>query len=158
VSRATWQRFAIAAAVLLGAGALGVVNAPVTRLLFVHLHNFGALALWLFVFRKRGPWPFVATAMLGAALVLILSGATVPWTARAGGMSALGVDVAGVARWLSPGVALGAAVPLALVHAFSDSVHYGTWLGLIPEEEARAEGSLTFRMTARSLRADFGGI
>lgn len=43
-----------------------------------------------------------------------------------------------------------------LIHAFSDSVHYVAWLGLIPEEEARAEGSLTFKMTARSLVADLG--
>src|SRR5262249_11687871 len=47
-------------------------------------------------------------------------------------------------------------LPLALVHAFSDSVHYGAWLGLIPEEETRAEGSLTFKMSARSLLADLG--
>jgi hypothetical protein len=81
---------------------------------------------------------------------------TVAWSARLGALTALDVDVARVAAWLAPDVGLALAVPLALVHAFSDSVHYTTWLGVIPEEEVRAEGSLTFRMTVRSLLADFG--
>src|SRR5262249_20844959 len=91
------------------------------------------------------------------ALALILSGVTAAWSARLGGLSALGVDVNAVAAWLTPGTGIAFALPLALVHAFSDSVHYGAWLGLIPEEEARGEGSLTFKMTARSLLADLRG-
>jgi hypothetical protein len=154
--RAGLRRFALAAAVLIGVGLVGIRYALWTRLVFIHLHNFGALLLWVLVFRKRGPFPRTAVVLLGGAVLLILSGATAAWSARIGSLAALGVSIPVVAQWLSPGVALEIAIPLALLHAFSDSVHYGAWLGLIPEEEARAEGSLTFRMTARSLLRDFG--
>jgi hypothetical protein len=39
--------------------------------------TFGALVLWLLVFRRRGPLPRVAFALLAASLALRLSGATV---------------------------------------------------------------------------------
>lgn len=150
------RRFAVAAAVLIGVGLVAIRHALWTRLVFIHLHNFGALLLWVLVFRKRGPFPKIAALLLGGAVLLILSGATAAWSAQLGSLSSLGVSIPTVAAWLSPGVALEIAIPLALLHAFSDSVHYGAWLGLIPEEEARAEGSLTFRMTWRSLLRDFG--
>src|SRR5262249_29596235 len=41
---------------------------------------------------------------------------------------------------------------------FTDSVHYAFWLGVIPEETLRNEGTLTFKMTWRSLRKDFGDV
>ncbi|MFO0756710.1 MAG: hypothetical protein U0359_09475 [Byssovorax sp.] len=152
----SYPRLAALAVLIALAGALSVQHALAARLVFVHLHNFGALLLWLLVFRKRGPLPRVAFVLLAGALALLLSGATLPLSARLGALTLLGVDLARVAAWLTPGVALSIAMPLALVHAFSDSVHYVTWLALIPEEEIRAEGSLTFRMTLRSLRRDLG--
>src|SRR4029077_10508484 len=97
--------------------------ATVARLLFVHVHNFGSLLLWVVFFRRRGGVPVLVLALLAGSLGLLLSGATVGWSARLGALSALDVDVARVARWLVPDVAAGVAVPLALVHAFSDSVH-----------------------------------
>jgi hypothetical protein len=155
-SGGSWRRLA-ALALLLGlVGVLSLRHALAARLVFIHLHNFGALAVWLLIFRERGPLPRVAFALLALALGLILSGATLPLCARLGSLSSLGVDLVQVAEWLTPGVALSLALPLALTHAFSDSVHYLTWLSLIPEEEIRSEGSLTFRMSARSLRRDLG--
>lgn len=151
-----WRRFALVAAILAAFTAVAARHPLATRLVFIHAHNFGALLLWVILFRRSARLPRIALGLLAASLALILSGATVGWTARIGGMSTLGVDVNAVAAWLTPESLLGIAVPLALVHAFSDSVHYAAWLGLIPEEEARAEGSLTFKMTARSLIADLG--
>lgn len=138
------------------AAAFALRHATVAQLAFVHAHNFGALLLWVVMFRRRAGVPVLALALLAAALALLVSGVTVPWSASLGALTALDVDVARIAAWLTPGVGASRAVPLALVHAFSDSVHYGAWLAIIPEEEIRAEGSLTFRMSLRALVADFG--
>lgn len=150
------RRLAWVAPPIIVAAAVAMRYATAAQLAFVHAHNFGALLLWLVLFRRRAGVPVLALTLLGAALLLIVSGVTVPWSASLGTLTALDVDVARIGAWLTPGVGASLAVPLALVHAFSDSVHYGTWLGIIPEEEIRAEGSLTFRMTLRSLFADFG--
>lgn len=152
------RRLAWVAPPIIVAAAFAVRYATVAQLAFVHVHNFGALLLWLVLFRRRRGVPVLALALLCAALLLIVSGVTVPWSASLGTLTALDVDVARIAAWLTPGVGASLAVPLAVVHAFSDSVHYGTWLGIIPEEEIRAEGSLTFRMTLHSLLADFGAM
>src|SRR5689334_5343717 len=94
--------------------------------------------------------------MLVVVLGLLLAGATVPLTASVGGLSAAGVDLVTVGAWLAPGVAASIALPLVLAHAFTDSVHYALWLGVVPEETLRAQGTLSFRMTARALVRDFG--
>jgi hypothetical protein len=155
-SGGSWRRLGALALFLAALGVFSLRHALAARLVFVHLHNFGALALWLLVFRRRGPLPRVAFALLALSIALLLSGFTLQLSERLGALSCLGVDLAVVAAWLSPGVILSVALPLALLHAFSDSVHYVTWLSFIPEEEIRAEGSLTFRMSARSLRRDLG--
>jgi len=123
-----------------------------TRLAFVHVHNLGVIVLWLLVFRRRGEaWPLLLLA-LGIALVVLLGHAGVFPIIGSG----WGVDLAVTQQWLLPGAPADIALPLLLVHALTDSVHYAFWLGVVPDEAARAEGSLTFRMTARSLRRDFG--
>jgi hypothetical protein len=154
----TLRGLALLAPPFIGALWLSTVSATAVRLLFVHVHNFGALALWVVYFRRRSHAPWVALGFVGAGAVLLLSGVTIPWSTATGGLSALDVDASRVAGWLTPGLATSMALPLVLVHAFSDSVHYATWLAIIPDEDVRAEGSLTFRMSARSLLADFGKL
>src|SRR5439155_19660898 len=68
----------------------------------------------------------------------------------------LGVDLEVVGAWLVPGATMAVAIPLVLAHVFTDSIHYAFWLGIIPEETLRHEGTLTFKMTWRSLQKDFG--
>ena len=94
---------------------------------------------------------FAPLALLALTLAALLGGFVAPLHPRA-----LGVDLEAVGRWLLPGAAAGAAVPLVLAHVFTDSVHYAFWLGIIPEETLRAHGTPTFSMTWRLLRRDFG--
>jgi len=152
------SRFVLIFTMIGAAASLAFLHPIFARLFFVHVHNFGALVLWMAFFRKKRGLPWLVLTLLVGSVALLVSGVTVPWTTRIGALHSFGVDVADVAGWLTPGVAARVAVPLALVHAFSDSVHYTTWLSVIPEEESRAEGSLTFRMTVRSLVADFGRV
>lgn len=148
-------RFVIAATAILLAGSVALVHPSLARVTFVHVHNLGAPVLWLVVFR-RGAFPTRTVALLAGSIALLLSGVTTSWTLAYGGGSALGVDLVAVGRWLVPGAAASIAVPLVLVHAFTDSVHYAFWLGVIPDETLTNEGSLSFRMTARALVRDFG--
>jgi hypothetical protein len=142
-------RFALGLGGVAVAGAMALAHPVAARLAFVHVHNLGALAIWLILSRNK------RTLLVGAlfvALGFLLFGSIRPVST-----SALGVDLEIVARWLVPGAAMSVAIPLVLAHVFTDSIHYAFWLGIIPEETLRHEGTLTFKMTWRSLRNDFGG-
>jgi len=163
VAHATWssRAFRRGAAALLLVGLLSglCLRHPVAaRLAFVHLHNLGAVVLWIVLFRKRASFPRVTVALLAFALVVLLSGLTLPLTEAMGGMRGLGVDVAVVGAWLAPGAPAAVAAALVFAHAFTDSVHYAFWLGVVPEETLRGEGTLSFRMTLRGLVKDFGAV
>jgi len=154
----TWRRLLVTLPLLALGGAFAVAHAPAARIAFVHVHNLGAVVLWVVLFRRRAGQPLVPILLLAGALALLLSGLTMPWTERLGGMRAAGVDLAVVGAWLAPGTAVALAVPLVLAHAFTDSVHYAFWLSVVPEETLRGQGTPTFRMTLRALVRDFGPL
>ena len=142
-------RLLLVVPVLAIVGIAGLHHPVWMRLAFVHVHNLGAVVAWMLLFR-RGRVLLPAT-MLGVGLLVLGTGLIAPLST-----TGLGVDLDVVGRWLAPGLARSAAVPLVLVHVFTDSVHYAFWLGVIPEETLRGEGTLTFRMTWRGLLRDFG--
>jgi hypothetical protein len=148
-------RAGIAVAALASAFVLALAHPLLTRLAFVHVHNLGVVLLWVVAFR-RGRFPWVTMALLAGALALLLCGATLPWTLALGGDRAFGVDLTVVGAWLVPGAAASVALPLVLAHAFTDSVHYAFWLGVVPDETVKGQGSLSWRMTWRALLRDFG--
>jgi len=156
-------RLALAIAAIAPFAVAAIAHPRAARIAFVHVHNLGAVVLWALVFRRgsgggagraRPALPGRVAAALLASLALLLSGATLPITRAIGAGVAAGVDIDAVAAWLAPGAA--AAAPLVLAHAFTDSVHYAFWLGVIPDETLRGEGTLSFRMTWRGLLRDFG--
>ncbi|MEJ7735662.1 MAG: hypothetical protein WKG00_41550, partial [Polyangiaceae bacterium] len=125
-------------------------------LVLTHLHNVAAVVLWLLLFR-RAPravlWPLLLLAVLTAVLASgLVNGAVL----GVGGHRALGVDMRWVAGWLAPGLPASLALGLTLTYVFLQAIHYSVWLGWVPQEDVRGEGTLTFGMSLRSLRADFG--
>ncbi|NOU31403.1 MAG: hypothetical protein HOO96_26185 [Polyangiaceae bacterium] len=162
--RGSVARGAVGLAVL-SAGLGAALYAPfLVRMAFVHVHNLGVVALWMLMFRRNGALPKLVGAALLGSLLLIASGVTVPVAQSLGGLELAGVDCRAVASWLTPAsvdtAARGAmgsfAMPLVVAHAFTDSVHYAFWLGVVPEEELSGEGTLSFRMTVRGVLRDFG--
>jgi hypothetical protein len=130
-------------------GGVFLAHPIAARLAFVHLHNLGAVLVWAFLWRGQRALPLLGA--LAVALGAISSGVFAPvWP------SSLGVDLETVGAWLAPGVGARTASRLVLAHVFTDSVHYAFWLGIIPEETLRHEGTLTFRMSWRALQKDFG--
>ncbi len=149
----------VAALGILAAGLAVALHAPfAARLAFVHIHNLGVVALWILLFRRHGLLPKLVGLGLVVSLLLLATGATLPLAQGLGGLRAAGVDCTTVAEWLAPGLLATFAMPLVVMHAFTDSVHYAFWLSVVPEEELRGEGSLTFRMTARGVLRDFGAL
>jgi hypothetical protein len=150
-----WRAALLAAA----AGALLAVAWPrpdLARVVFAHAHNLIAVALWLALFYRRR-FAVVPVALLGLAVLLIVSGATLPWVVRFSGYKALGVDVFYAADQLAPRVAGALGPALVLSYVFLQSVHYMAWLTWIPDSATRGQGTPTFRMTARGLARELGG-
>ena len=126
------------------------------RVVFAHVHNVVAVVLWLAVFSRGRRTALFSLPLLCAALLAILCGATLPSVVRLGGYRVFGADVFAAAGELAPRIVgpLGPAIVLSYV--FLQGVHYMAWLAWIPDSATAAQGTLTFRMTARGLLRDFG--
>lgn len=127
-------------------------------LLLTHVHNLVALALWTLLFRRRRVAAVPALTLVALGVAVIVSGAGDALTAWSGGARALGVEFGEVATWLVPGFAPALSARLVVAYVFLQAVHYSAWLGWIPQEDVRGEGTLTFRMTGRALVRDFGVV
>jgi hypothetical protein len=151
---------ALRAWVALGAtavvGCAALANPSQARLVFLHLHNLIAVLAWAFLSPRRlRPQLLAVLAMLGAA-GLLASGVlhSIPLAQR----PLFGLHILQIADWLAPGLRADHGIGLATAYLFLQSVHYTIWLQLIPQEEMCAQGTLTFRMSARSALKDFGTV
>jgi len=151
------RRALVLGAPLFGAvAALVLTHAQLGDVLLTHLHNVLALVLWLTIFRRRPGWTALPVALVVLGSGVLLSGAFLPWTAQQGGLGAFGVAVSRLGAGLAPGAAPHVAAAVVMVFVFLQSVHYAVWTAWIPQDCLVGEGTPTFRMTARSLLADFG--
>lgn len=143
---------------LVGLGGLAVIallHPFATRLVIAHAHNLIAIVLWLVLFRRYARAAVLPLAAVSTAVAVLLSGAVVPF-ALAHGSHAMGMSLAQMASWLAPGFAPHTAIAIALCFAFLQEIHYAVWLGWIPQEDVKSEGTISFKMSVRSLRRDFG--
>lgn len=140
--------------VLLGAAALRDPEAA--QLVFVHAHNLVAVGLWLWLFRSRVRAMWLPLLAITGATALLASGMLFPHQLHSSRLMSLGLHLFEASDWVAPGLPIRRAVSLTVVYVFLQSVHYSVWLLLIPQEDVKAQGSLSFRMSLRSLRADFG--
>jgi hypothetical protein len=130
---------------------LALTHVRATTLVLTHGHNLVAVGVWLVLYRRRRAWAAVPVLVLTLLGVAVLSGA-VPFS-RA---SAFGTHLASLGAGLAPGASLPIAARVVVLFVFLQGVHYATWLGWIPQDDLRTEGTPTFRMTARGLVSDFG--
>jgi hypothetical protein len=126
---------------------------------FAHLHNFIGVALW-WAWRPRKTrlhWiPIALFAALSTALLLGAADPVLRWSASTGpaGATTLASHMAALAPFAGP--TLGAR--LVLLYAFAQSVHYGVWLRLVPEEDRPRPAPRGFASSYAALRADFGVV
>jgi hypothetical protein len=156
--RRTGPRIAIVA--LAAAAAVAVGDHPrLAHVLFAHGHHLVALAFVLAFAARRA---HLASALLPVALfagasALLLVGAFDPWLAgtlrRTYADPAVGTFAAAVSpRDASPALE----ARLLLLFAFGQSVHYVSWLRLVPEDARPRPGLRGFVSSYRALAADLG--
>ena len=158
----------LALAMLLGiaSGWWMIAHARLVALSVTHLHNLFAFVIWTLLFRRDRPssasggprWVAVPIAIASLAALFLATGSYLSWTVGHGGTHAFGVRAELLSASLVPGLPSSAAVPLTVLFVFLQSTHYGIWTAWIPQDSLRGEGTPTFKMTVRSLLADFGGV
>lgn len=131
-------------------------------LLFAHLHNFVAVALWLTLFHRRDglAWrrTVVPLALFIGGYLSLVAGVWSPVVDALGGWAAdatgtpLGTHLLALAPFATH---LGFARGLLLAFAFAQSVHYSTWLRVIPDEARERDAPRSFRQSMRALARDF---
>ena len=151
-------RALLGAPVVVAVGALGQLDPTGVRIAFAHVHNVIAVLLWMLLFRGRRGAVLLPLALITALTALLLSGQTYLWTARLGTLDLLGLHVLTAADWLAPGLPTERAVGLTLSFTFLQSVHYSTWLLVVPQEDVRGQGTATWRMGVRSMTREFGRV
>lgn len=150
------RRALLVAPVILAALVAALARPSLARLVFAHLHNLFAVALWLLLFRRARRFALPALALLAVATALCVSGSILPLVHFGGPGATRFVDemVTAWPSWMSQRTALG----LGLAFVMLQAIHYNVWLGWIPQEDLRGQGTLSFRMSWRSLRRDFGPV
>lgn len=126
--------------------------------LFAHLHNAVAVALWWAWRPRQSRLHWVPLALMIAASVFLLSDAALALAQASGGLSWFGGGMSAryqVAR-LSPGVGPEWGLRLVLLFCFAQTLHYGVWLQLLPDEDRERATPPTFRASWASLVHDMG--
>ena len=151
-------RAVCAACLLLGAVALAQRFPVGFRLSLVHGHNMLALLVWPAFFGLRKRWVSLQLALTLLAGAWLATGAAFRATLGHVQWNLFAVHPLQVADWLAPGLRADYALGLSSSFVFFQAAHYATWLSAIPQSQIRGEATLTFRMSLRSLFADFGGV
>ncbi|MFO0760934.1 MAG: hypothetical protein U0359_30940 [Byssovorax sp.] len=160
VARASPLRKAIGITFLAGCFALTQWAGWTAEVVFGHLHNLIAVALW-WAWRKRsGHWHLLPLALFTLGTILLLGGAADPILARTGGLHSpwTGLTINHLADTLSPTYDPVWSMRLVVYYAFAQSAHYVVWMRLIPEEDRPSATPRSFAQSYRALRADLGSL
>lgn len=147
---------ALSLAVTALAGAAAVAHPLTAQRALLHAHNLVGLAAWVLLFRRARRSALIPLSLIAVALALFAWGPAIAWSLRHGAVSALGAHILTAADAVSPSLPGDLGVRLAFAYVFLQSVHYAAWLAWIPQEDLAAEGSVSFRASARSLSRDLG--
>lgn len=152
-----WGRGALALLVAAPLAYAAISNPWWARLTFAHAHNLIGMVLWVALFRRRTTLLLAPMLVYGAAIVAIASGVTIPIADNAGGLTAFHLSLREVSEWLAPGFAPTTALKITLAYVFLQGVHYGVWLGWLPQDDIQAQGTTSFAMSVKSMARDFTG-
>ncbi len=151
IARASIARRAIGVGVVAGLAVLAELAGSIADVVFAHAHNVIAVGLW-WAWRPRSRGLHLAPIVLFiglAALILFGVGDALP-------MASFGPSVRYHASALAPGLDATTATRLVVCFCFAQSVHYGVWLRLVPEEDRDRETPRTFAASARAIVAEMG--
>lgn len=152
-----WRKAAGAAVV--GAAALyGYRHGAYPLELFIaHLHNGIGVLLWWLWRPRRSRLHLLPLALFALAGALLLTGLVPPVASAVGELAGpAGLPLDWQRDTLAPGLPPEWGLRLLLLYAYAQSVHYGVWLRLVPEEDRERPTPRTFAASLRALRADLG--
>jgi hypothetical protein len=156
-ARASIRRSAILFAIWCVAYAAAWRAPWLVDLLFVHAHNFIAVAIWWAWRPKRARSQGLVIVALVVGSIAIAFGVAEPILARTHGFtSSLRIDLGDLAGALAPVAASTIALRLVLLYAFAQSIHYAVWLRLVPEDDRPRRAPRSFVASLRALRDDLG--
>lgn len=123
----------------------------------LHAHNLVALGWW-WALRPRAPRSALVPLLALVGAMALLLGAADPVLTAVGGWTAPGSagSFGEFAESLAPFAGPTFAPRWVLAFAFLQSVHYGTWLRLVPEDARPRPAPRSFRHSWQALEADVG--
>lgn len=122
-------------------------------LAFLHLHNLIALAFW-WAWRPREARSLVVPLLVVVALLFFFLGGADAAIARPG--PATGTTFTEFVASNAPGLPPIFAARLVLSFAFMQSLHYGVWLRLVPDDARARPAPRPFAASWRALERDLG--
>lgn len=128
-----------------------------TAVVAAHVHNVFAVGLLFFTGRGTGfVWRFVPIALFVFAALLLATGVYLPWTDAVGGFdrSLGGITLDDQAYVFAPPSFGIYSLHALVLFAFAQSVHYGVWLRVMPEDARPSHTPRSFAQSARALVAD----
>lgn len=142
-------------ATALGLAALARWLGPSADLVLAHAHNFIAVGLWTLWRRREGRSHWIVLLAFGLACALLLAGAAdFTWGSGLAAGLPTGLDARVHAATLAPDLAAPWSLRLVLLYCFAQSVHYGVWLRLVPEDDRERPTPRTFRASYEALRTE----
>lgn len=151
-----WKRAGIGLLLVVAVAGVAWRWPSAVRLAYLHAHNLVALAVWPLFFRRRLPLLSALRGPIVLAAGLLAGGVAAGATLHAPGVRQWGLTVLDLSVWLAPAVRVDTAVGITSAFIFLQAIHYSVWLSVIPQAAMAGQGTLSFRQSARALRADFG--
>jgi hypothetical protein len=141
----------------LGLAAITHALGSTADLIFAHAHNFIAVAMWA-TWRRRESrlHVLVLASFVLASAGLMLGMGALAWTSSLANNLPAGLDASTHVESLAPALPHGWALRLVMLYAFAQSVHYGVWLRLVPEDDRARTTPRSFRASYRALRDELG--
>ena len=157
-ARGSALRRGLVACIGLGIGFVGLRTGYGADVVFAHLHNVIAIALWWWI-RPRDHMHafFVPALVLVLATVLVFFGTTL-LTASAFTTFASVLPFSDMATTLSPFDDPQLAEIFVLLFAFGQAVHYAVWLRLMPEDARARRAPRGYTSSYASLRSELGAM
>ena len=149
----TLRRWAVAIGAL-GLALLARQVGSLADLVFAHGHNLIAVGLWA-AWRPRAgkAYLWVLATFVLASVALAAGLADGVWL----GEMPAGLRTADHLKILAPASAGDWGLRLVLLYCFAQSVHYGVWLRLLPEDDRARPTPRSFGASYRALRSELGG-
>ncbi len=157
-ARGPWPRKLLWAAAFACVYVLVLLHPYVAGMLLLHGHHLVAFALFLVVFARsvrHALAPTLVFAAFAGALALGVFDRIIERPAALFTVSS-GTGLEQAIAELSPAGSFTLGMRFVALFVFAQSVHYGLWLRLIPEEARERPGLRSFTSSFRALRADVG--